>query len=296
MHTPVNIDTALQLRMRNDSGENISEEEVIGLLSASDLTKKLTSDFIPKPLFAIWRIIALSEIPFAGHLPHTVQVLEYIEQHLSTPYGFTLTGKADDLLPCYNAMLIEAYCKLGFSDSNTVRSGIDWIKKYQRFERNTPTLWKGKGIKKYGGCLEKTPCYIGVAKTIKALLHYEKVTVKEDKEIARLIARGIDYLLQHQLYKRLSTGEPISKYILTLSFPPSYQLNIVELLEIMHLSHNIQHPACQDGISYVMNKMDEQGGWRIDYAYRANGYMTFDRKGRKGDWITYLLDMYTGQP
>jgi len=46
------------------------------LLKASDLVRKLTASFETKPLYAIWRIIALSEIPYAVTLTYTHQVIE----------------------------------------------------------------------------------------------------------------------------------------------------------------------------------------------------------------------------
>ncbi|AMP20843.1 hypothetical protein AZF37_06345 [endosymbiont 'TC1' of Trimyema compressum] len=66
------------------------------------MLNSLTDVFIEKPMFAIWRIIALSEIPFSIKLEYTKRVVDYIEEFLGTSSGFTLTGKGTDLLPCYN--------------------------------------------------------------------------------------------------------------------------------------------------------------------------------------------------
>lgn len=284
------MDSALKLRIMHDENVDLTKDEINKLMQSSELLNHLTSEFIPKPLYAIWRIIALSEIPYTGQLPYTKKLVDYIESHLGTPYGFTLTGKGSDFVPCYNAMLITAFSKLGLTHSQTVQNGVKWIKQYQRFERNSPTLWKESGIKKYGGCLEKTPCFIGIAKSVQAAVYYDQAVMGSDKEIKELISRGMDYLLMHELYKRLSNQEPITKHILDLAFPASYQLNIVELLEITQLTGHIKDNQCKSAIDFIKSKMHDKNFWKINYQYKADGYISFDKRGQKGEWITYLLN------
>lgn len=286
------MDTALELRIAFDNGHITSCEEAQRLLKASELVGKLTETFEKKPLFAVWRLIALSEIPYANSLDYTGQVVEYITESLSTPQGFSLTGKETDLLPCYNAMVIEALSKLGCAALPAVQNAVAWIKTNQPFERNAHVLWDGAGIKKYGGCLKATPCFIGVAKSVKALVAYDKATKGQDKQLPSLIAKGMDYLLQHELYKRLSTKEPITGHILNLAFPASYQLNLVELLELSYATGHIKNANCQSALDYIKNKKTKDGYWKINYVYKSNGYVSFDERGKKAEWLSYLLGKY----
>ncbi len=284
------MDTALELRIAFDRGNIKNLEQGQNLLRDSDLVRNLTTSFERKPLCAIWRIIALSEIPYAYTMDYTNHVIKYIEKHLSTPSGFSLTGKEAGLLPCYNAMLIEAFSKLGRAETPTVQNAVEWIKKFQPFERNTAALWPGIGVKKYGGCLRATPCFIGVAKSIKALVAYDEATGHQDIQIASLILKGMDYILKHELYKRLSNGEPINNHILDLAFPASYQLNVVELLDLAYTTGNMKHAACQSALDFVKSKKTKDGYWKINYVYKSEGYVAFDQRGKKADWLTYLLD------
>lgn len=287
------MDTALILKISFDKGKEIEQNEIIALLNSSDIVSELTKDFVEKPLYAIWRIIALSEIPYTNKLNYTKQVVNYIEQNLATNSGFSLSGKETDLLPCYNAMLVEALSKLGYAHAESVKNAVTWIKKYQPFERNTSTTWKGKGIQKYGGCLKATPCFIGVAKTVKALIHYCDAIQNSDNDAIELIEKGMDYVLSHELYKRLSNHEPINKHILDFAFPASYQLNIVELLEMAYLTGHIKNESCKSALKYVNSKKIKDNYWKVNYIYKANGYLSFDKRGQKGDWITYLFEKYT---
>ncbi|AMP20841.1 hypothetical protein AZF37_06335 [endosymbiont 'TC1' of Trimyema compressum] len=105
-----------------------------------------------------------------------------------------------------------------------------------------------------------------------------------------MINEGLNYVLKHELFKRLSSDEPVNNHILDLAFPQSYQLNIIELLELVFNTGNIENEACKSGINYIMSKQKKNGVWRINYVYRGEGYITFDKRGKDGEWLTYILN------
>lgn len=289
------MDTALELRIAFDHGKIKGSEQAQRFLEESELVRELTLSFERKPLYAIWRVIALSEIPFTSSLYYTKEVIEYIVDNLATQDGFSLTGKSNDILPCYNAMIIEALSKLGHADLPAVQNAVDWIKKYQPFERSITSYWVGAGVKKYGGCFKTTPCFIGVAKSVKALISYNKATGYQDRQINSLITKGMDYILKHELYKRLSNKEPITNHILDLAFPASYQLNIAELLEMAYATGNIKTDGCKNALKFVNNKKTKDGYWKINYVYKSDGYVSFDKRGKKAEWVTYMFDRYLSE-
>lgn len=211
---------------------------------------------------------------------------------MATQRGFALTGKETDLLPCYNAMIIEAFSKLGRADTPPVKNAVEWIKEYQPFERNILSQWHGTGVKKHGGCLRATPCFIGLVKSVKALDAYHRATCCKDEQISAIVSKGMDYILRHELYKRLSNKEPINSHLLDLAFPASYQLNIVELLELAHRTGNIHKEGCQNALEYIDSKMTKDGYWKVNYIYQSDGYLPFDKRGTKADWLTYLFSRF----
>ncbi|GBR75124.1 hypothetical protein NO1_2174 [Candidatus Termititenax aidoneus] len=282
------MDTALELRIKFENNEPLTEDEIKNFLEKSFLLKKLTSDFSDEPLFLVWRVIALSEIPHSNKLEYTQNIIRKILHKMGTAYGFILTGEADYLLPCYNAMLISALCKLGLPENEIVKNGISWIMEYQVFARNKVCNWRGTGIKKYGGCFKTVPCYIGLAKALKALINYNKYHRKN--LIQNKIDIGIEYLLKHHLYKRLSNGEPITKHILDIAFPESYNLNIVELLDIVYSAGKINDERVNEAVDYLNSKRQKNGGWKTNYVYKSKGYVSFDARGQIGEWVTYLLE------
>lgn len=289
------MDSALVLKKEFDNGIVHNDETIDELLSSSELLQSLTGEFSKNSLYPIWRLIALSEIPYAGRLKYTQELVEYIEKTYATSEGFSITGKSDGLLPCYNAMLAEAYSKLGYGDSRSVSCAIEWIKKYQVFDRDEKNAWPGTGITKYGGCMKSTPCYIGIAKSVKALIYYSNNSLVQDGQVISKIEKGTDYLLRHNMYQRLSTNEPITKHILDIAFPQSYQLNIIELLDIAHMTKNMNNPGVKQAVDYVKSMKTKNDDWRINYIYKADGFVSFDKRGQKGEWITYILEKYLNQ-
>ena len=67
-------------------------------------------------------------------------------------------------------------------------------------------------------------------------------------------------------------------------------MNIVELLELAYETGTIESKACESSINYVMSKQKNNGVWRINHVYKGEGYLTFDQRGKDGEWLTYILN------
>ncbi len=288
------MDTALQLKIGKDKGNSISRSEAIHLLEQSELVKKLTRDWKDDALFYIWKLIALSEIPYTQHLNYTHKLIDRVFKKLATPFGFSLSGDEKYFLPCYNAMLVSAMCRLGLANEEHVKNGVEWIITYQPMERGLPVSIPGFRFDRFGGCFNSSPCYIGVAKSAIALFNYWKYT--DDRDVLNKLEQGKEYLLEHHLVNRLSKTEPITSHILDISFPESYHLNIVELIRFASNAQLLDDPRTQTAVSYLQCKKVDSG-WKTNFRYKANGYTAFDDGRKQGEWVTYIINSaLNGQP
>lgn len=281
------MDTALQLKIDIDRGKKVSEKDAIQYLRQSELVAKLTNKLTDKPLFYAWRIIALSEIPEAKYLDYTQNLIDRVYEKLATPFGFSLSGDEKMFLPCYNAMIISAMCRLGRANDEQVKKAINWINDYQPMERGIKVSIPNFRFDRFGGCYNNTPCYIGLAKSVIALFNYQKAT--NDKSADKKLQQGIEYLLQHQLVKRLSKDVPITNHILDITFPESYHLNIVELIRFASEANLLRDERTRCAIDFLQNSRQKDGGWKINYRYKADGYTVFDTERKSGDWTTYVI-------
>ena len=280
------MDSALVFRMKVDQNKEISDS--FDYLDHSDIIKNYAKMTKLKPLGKIFALIGLAEIPYAEKLPITQELLAFVNQNLSTSEGFSFTGKLEEIVPCYNAMLFEAYCRLGLGKSSEAQNALQWIKQYQVFDRQQKTTWPHKGICKFGGCMMRVPCYIGIGKTMRALLTYQEKVDPHDEKVNALIEQGVDYMLQHNLYQRLSTGHPISPHITESMFPQSYVLSLTDLMYIIEKSQYTTDPRAHDLLQLIHQKKTKTGGWKIDYIYKYAGYLPFENRRKDSEWITYL--------
>lgn len=280
------MDSALVLRMKVDQNKEISDP--FDYLDHSDIIKNYAKMTKLKPLGKIFALIGLAEIPYAEKLPITQELLAFVNQNLSTSEGFSFTGKLEEIVPCYNAILFEAYCRLGLGKSSEAQNALQWIKQYQVFDRQQKTTWPHKGICKFGGCMMRVPCYIGIGKTMRALLTYQEKVDPHDEKVNALIEQGVDYMLQHNLYQRLSIGQPISPHITESMFPQSYVLSLTDLVYIIEKSQYTTDPRAHDLLQLIHQKKTKTGGWKIDYIYKYAGYLPFENRRKDSEWITYL--------
>lgn len=286
------MDSALVLRISYEQKELHCDDECAKLINQSDLVKKLTSDFVEHPLFAVFRIMGLSEIPFIESLPYTQKILDYTNRNIATPHGFSCLGGVKEIVPCYNAMLLEAYCRLGNALSSQAQAALSWIKNYQLFDRNQTTTWPYQGVCKHGGCLGKTPCYIGVGKTVRALVTYLECIQCKDDQAEVCLQQGLDYMLRHKMYQRLSNGKPISPHITDIMIPQSYALSLTDLIYIAGKSDLLHSPACKPLIHLAKEKQIAPKQWKVDYIYSYKGYVGFDTRRKTSEWISSLLSLW----
>lgn len=283
------MDTALQLRIKFENKEPITDNEIESLLAQSKAVQKLTSDYEENAFFNLFRVMCLSEIPYAERLTYTKNIIAFISNYLSLPEGFSYTGDINYIVPCYNAMLLEAITRLGKATSQEAQNALNWIKQYQVFERNQTTSWKHDGICKHGGCMNATPCYIGIGKTVRALVTYAEYTNHSDKIVEVLIEKGTEYMLRHNMYQRLSNHAPISAHITDIMFPQAYMLSLTDLVHIAgraNLWADTRTNALKD---LIEQKACDKDKWKIDYIYSHKGYKAFDTKRKASEWITHIF-------
>ncbi|MGH0053438.1 MAG: hypothetical protein ACQ5SW_08640 [Sphaerochaetaceae bacterium] len=283
------MDTALLLRMKSDQGEALSSKEIDLLLAQSKIVRNLIKDYEEETFLNLFRLICLSEIPYAQRLPYTQKVIAYITNTLSLPEGFSYTGNVNSIVPCYNAMLLEAYTRMGRADSQEVQNALAWIKQYQVFDRNQKTAWGHEGICKHGGCMNATPCYIGIGKTIRALITYAEWINYTDSEVESLIDKGVGYMLRHNFYQRLSTKEPISAHITDIMFPQAYMLTVTDLVYIAGKRDVWGDSRSHALKELLVSKACNTDTWKIDYIYSHKGYKAFEGKRKASEWIGYLF-------
>lgn len=283
------MDAALELKIKVINGSINSVEEGKLLLEKSRLFNELLTELEESSLHLLHRLIQLSEIPFSQEFTKVKEWRDQLAELTFCEAGFSLSGKSDDLLACYNAMITSVLIRLDYPNYARIEKGIEWIVKYQNVSRHQTTAWKGKGIQKYGGCMKSTPCFVGVVKSMIALSDYVHKIQSENESVREKLNDGLEYILAHKVFKRKSTAEPITKDITKLTFPFTYKTNIIEILRLLK-NNNLMDDPRVDAAKEFLNGKKRGDSWRANPFYKPKFWVDFDPSRQKSEWITFEIE------
>ncbi|MFX1601499.1 MAG: hypothetical protein ACFFB6_12965 [Promethearchaeota archaeon] len=291
----MNEDSALTLKKAYEKGENISIKETQKMFKQSELINKLLvkPKRSPDTFVGIrayeWRLLELSEIPFTYTLEEVQNWIELLVDKSYIQEGFSLEGTKNNLLACHNAMITTILLKMEYEDKEKIDAGIDWILKYQSVERGKECTWPGKDLyTRFGGCMKKIPCYYGVVKSMITLTEYKKHFGDSD-ELNKKLNQGLDYILQHRVYKKLSVDKPIEDSIILNFYPYTYRSNVIEILALLKANGLLEDERCQDAIQILKEKQRSDGFWQADTSYMKSAWIDFDIPKKPGLWISYII-------
>lgn len=285
------MDTALVLKQKVDSGEIPDDNQISHLLDKSEILKDLLADFDFDILNLLNRLTEIAEIPFTKRIERVQKWINKLADLSFNGSGFSITGKSDDILSCYNSMITSILIKLNYLDVTRINQGIDWILKYQNVERGANNNWSGSRILKYGGCMKTTPCYIGVVKAMIALTDYKKRSeFSSNEKIDIKLNAGLEYILSHQVYLRQSNAQPITKDINKLTYPFSYKTNVIEILRLLKDNNLSSDYRCKPAIEFLLSKKQKDGYWKISSTYLPKCWILFDKPNEPGLWVSYEIE------
>lgn len=284
------MDKILELKQKYDKGEILNYQQSMTYFEQSKLMKKLLVNFEVDELTLLNRLIELSEIPFTSEIE---QVKLWVNQLADLSYcqhGFSLTGKSDDILPCYNSMITTVLIKMNYNNETRINKGIEWILNYQNVNRGLRNTWKGTRIQKYGGCMKQTPCFIGIVKALIALTEYKKSSFyKTNKKVETKLSQGLEYILEHNIFNRKTDHKPITKDIAKLTYPFTYKTNVVEILRLMKDNQLLGDKRCELAKNFLIKKKRNNDFWKVNSFYLPKFWVKFDKPKEKGLWISYEI-------
>lgn len=291
----INEDSALILKKKYEKGESVSNKEAQEMLEQSGVIIKLleTPKRSPDTFVGIrayeWRLLELSEIPFTNSLEKVKNWIDLLVDKSYIKEGFALEGNKDNLLACHNALITTILLRMDYEDKRKIDAGIDWILKYQSVERGIECTWLGKDLYiRFGGCMKKVPCYYGVVKSMITLTEYKKKFGGSDQLNSKL-NQGLEYILQHRVFKRLTLDKPIEDSIILNFYPYTYKSNIIEILSLLKANGLLEDKRCYNAINILKKKQRSDGFWQADTSYMKSSWVDFDIPKKPGFWISYII-------
>jgi len=292
-------DSAFTLKKAYDKDDKVSIKKAQNMLESSELVSKLLTDPKQKPhtfvgLRALeWRLLELCEVPYTHTLDKVQNWLEFLVNRTSISEGFSLTGERNGLLACHNAIITNILLKMGYDDKDKIDTGINWILDYQNVERDRECKWTGVDLfTKWGGCMKKTPCFYGVVKSVKTLTEY-KERFGGSKKLDDKLHNGLEYILIHRVFKKLSDDKPIEPSIIENFYPYPYKTNIIETLSLLKVNGLLSDRRCKEAIGILKQKKRPDGFWQADTSFMKTAWVDFDEPKKPGLWISYIISELT---
>ena len=241
----------------------------------------------------VWQILIFAQLGADGKDSRISRACEFLLENSQDreSNGFSVWvstknggGRSSGVIPCLTGNLVYSLIKLGYLEDERVQKAIHWITTYQRFDDGIEERPKGWPYDRFVMCWGKHSCHMGVVKTLKALA--EIPIIQRNKEIKNTIEEGVEYLLQHHLYKKSHDLSKISKPgWLRLGFPLMYQDDILEILGILtQLGYHDQR--MQEAMDILISKQDEEGKWKLENTFNGRFQTNIEQKGKKSKWIT----------
>jgi hypothetical protein len=125
---------------------------------------------------------------------------------------------------------------------------------------------------------------------LEGLLEFERATggTRESKEARE---SGEEYLLERNLFRRRSTGEPADDQFLRLAYPNRWRYDVLRALDYFRSSSSLTgaapDPRLVDAVDHVRSKRLEEGSWLLDWSLPGRVWFEVDEgAGEPSRWVS----------
>jgi hypothetical protein len=124
---------------------------------------------------------------------------------------------------------------------------------------------------------------------LEGLLEYERATGgTPESSLAR--STGEEYLLQRSLYRRLSNGEPIERFMYLIN-PSRWYYHVIRALDYFRAASNFADtapdPRLAAAIEYIRSRRLDDGSWPLDWNPLGRVWFEVDEgEGQPSRWLT----------
>ena len=121
---------------------------------------------------------------------------------------------------------------------------------------------------------------------LEGMLEYEKRN-GSTPAIDEARSRGEEYLLERNLFRRLSTGQVIDEHWTEFSFPSWYRYDVLRGLEYLSQATEEPDPRTDEALEMVRAKQDEEGLWPREDVIGGEIHFDIDApEGEPSRWNT----------
>lgn len=224
-------------------------------------------------LFSLTQLREFGLEPSSAWARHTTELIGAHSRwdHAGQPYW---EGEVEE---CINGRVVADGAYFGVDVSHIVERLVG-----ERLEDG------GWNCERTGGSVRSS--FDSTINVLEGLLEYERATggTHEAREARE---SGEEFLLERNLFRRLSTGKPAHDRFLDLTYPSRSQYDVLRGLDYFRSASQLTgadpDPRLSDAIDHLRLKRREDGIWNLDWSLPGRVWFSFgDNPGSSSKWIT----------
>jgi hypothetical protein len=98
--------------------------------------------------------------------------------------------------------------------------------------------------------------------------------------------QGIEFLLEHHLYKSNTTWKAVDPKMMRFSFPPRWHFDIMRCLDYFQEKNIKKDKRMNDAIDILLKKQTTEGFWKLGAKYPAKIFFEMEKVGKESRWNT----------
>lgn len=179
---------------------------------------------------------------------------------------------------CVSGMLLSMLCHFQIADNR-----IDHILDYLFAEQMPDNGWN---CQHYKGA--KHSSFHTTISVLEGLWAYEKEYPHRNRieTVLKKQQEGIEFLLQHHLYKSDTTWKPVDAKMTRLSFPPRWHFDIIRCLDYFQEKNIRKDGRMTDAMNLLLKKQTADGFWKLEHKYPARVFFEMEKVGKESRWNT----------
>ena len=209
-----------------------------------------------------WSLQSLRRLGVDPDAPAVRDAVQKVRANVVWKYWDDLPYFSGEVEPCINGGVLASAAYFG-----ALGEGSDRIVARLLAEQLDDGGWNCDAPESSKASFDTTLC------VLEGLAEYEHVASRalpsEETDADRVVLtavttarhRGEEYLLEHSLFRRLSTGEIVLPRYGNLAFPPYWFYDILRALDYFRSTGQVADPRIEDAIDRLIAQRQEDGRW-----------------------------------
>lgn len=121
---------------------------------------------------------------------------------------------------------------------------------------------------------------------LEGLREYQNNFESNNKRIEKSIARGIEFLRLHKLFRSHRTGNVVDSKMTRFSFPTGWRYDVLRALDFLQAVNAAKDERVKESIELVVRRRDAEGKWSLQNRHPGRYYFEMEEVGKPSRWNT----------